>query len=96
MSTPSHRPPGYACPFCELVAGREPKRLAVAVKSAYGCSGTSTRQPNEPGGGQDVWHFHVHVNPRSEQDRLYQTHERVRWADAAERAPYAERLRAVL
>ena len=28
------------------------KRLAVAMKEAYGCDGTSTRQHNEPGGDQ--------------------------------------------
>ncbi len=69
------------------------KRMALALKAAYGCDGTSTRQHNEPGGGQDVWHFHVHVYPRSLDDGLYANHDRVRWADVGERAPYAERLR---
>jgi histidine triad (HIT) family protein len=72
------------------------KRIAVALKDAYGCSGTSTRQHNEPGGGQDVFHFHVHVYPRAEGDRLYQTHDEVRWTEADERAPYAGRLREAL
>ncbi len=38
------------------------QRVAVAVKTAYGCNGVSTRQHNEPAGGQDVWHLH-HVFP---------------------------------
>jgi len=69
------------------------QRLARALKSEYGCDGTSTRQHNEPGGGQDVWHFHVHVFPRYAGDRLYANHEQTRWTTAEERAPYARRLR---
>ena len=40
------------------------KRIAIAMKCAYGCDGTSLRQHNEPAGNQDVWHFHLHVFPR--------------------------------
>lgn len=72
------------------------KRIAGALKEAYGCAGTSTRQHNEPAGGQDVFHFHVHVYPRAEGDRLYETHRNVRWTEPDERAPYAERLRRAL
>jgi histidine triad (HIT) family protein len=70
--------------------------VARAVRASYGCEGTSTRQHNEPGAGQDVWHFHVHVFPRYAGDDLYANDARVRWASADERAPYAERLRASL
>jgi histidine triad (HIT) family protein len=69
------------------------KRMALALKAVYRCDGTSTRQHNEAAGGQDVWHFHVHAYPRYLDDRLYQNHDRVRWTDPEERAPYAERLR---
>jgi histidine triad (HIT) family protein len=150
---PSHEPEGYACPFCEVVAGRETehtlrsdvvygdgratafvsprwwpanpgnvlvvpdehhenvyaipdellahvyvvtKRIAVAVRETYGCDGTSTRQHNEPGAGQDVWHFHVHVFPRHRGDDLYRRNAEARWATAEERAPYAAKLRASL
>jgi histidine triad (HIT) family protein len=72
------------------------QRVAVALKAAYGCPGTSTRQHNEPAGNQDVWHLHVHVFPRYDGDRLYQRHEEHRWTTPAERAPYAEKLRAAL
>ncbi len=72
------------------------KRIAVAMKAAYDCEGTSTRQHNEPGGNQDVWHLHVHVFPRADGDGLYARDLEARWVDAAERAPYAARLRAVL
>lgn len=47
------------------------RRIALALKTAFECTGTSTRQHNEPHGGQDVWHYHVHVFPRYESDGLY-------------------------
>ncbi len=72
------------------------RRIAIAMKTAYGCEGTSTRQHNEPGGNQDVWHLHVHVFPRADGDGLYTRDLEARWIDAAERAPYAARLRAAL
>ena len=72
------------------------KRVAIALKEAYACPGTSTRQHNEPAGYQDVWHLHVHVFPRYDGDRLYQRHEEKRWASPEERAPYAAKLGAAL
>lgn len=50
------------------------RRVAVALKTAYGCDGVSTRQHNEPAGNQDMWHFHQHVFPRWEGDDLYASH----------------------
>ncbi len=70
------------------------QKVAIAIRSTYGCEGTSTRQHNEPAGNQDVWHFHVHVYPRHGDDQLYQNHDRKRFVDAAARAPYAKKLRA--
>lgn len=52
---------------------RTAKRLAVAMKVVYACEGISTRQHNEPAGSQDVWHYHLHVTPRYENDRYYAT-----------------------
>jgi histidine triad (HIT) family protein len=70
------------------------RRVALALRDAYGCDGTSTRQHNEPGGDQEVWHYHVHVFPRYAGDGLYGA----TWRNttAAERSPYAEKLRRVL
>lgn len=48
------------------------RELALAFKKVYACAGVSTRQHNEPAGGQDVWHYHLHVFPRYEADNLYQ------------------------
>ena len=149
----SHQPPGYTCPFCAVVAGRDtswnaqsdvvfrdaattafisPKwwdaapahvlvvpnehfenvyvipesllgsvyatsrRIACALKASHECDGTSMRQHNEPGGGQDVWHFHVHVFPRRERDRLYARNGETRLVSVDERAPWAERVRDAL
>jgi histidine triad (HIT) family protein len=70
--------------------------VARAMRESYGCDGTSTRQHNEPGAGQDVWHFHVHVFPRFDGDDLYSADAGVRWTTPEERAPYAARLTAAL
>ena len=67
------------------------KRIALALRAAYGCPGTSFRQHNEPAGYQEVWHYHLHVFPRYEGDDLYGSRRRNTTPD--ERAPYAERLR---
>ena len=72
------------------------RAVAIAVKRTYSCDGISTRQHNEPGGTQDVWHLHVHVFPRYDSDHLYERHQEARWATPAERAPYAATLRAAL
>lgn len=70
------------------------RRIALAMKHAYGCDGISTRQHNEPSGNQDVWHYHMHVYPRYKDDMLYLTSGRSTTAE--ERWPFAERLRASL
>ncbi|WP_369369605.1 HIT family protein [Promicromonospora sp. Populi] len=72
------------------------RRVAVAMKQAYGCDGVSTRQHNEPDGDQDVWHLHVHVFPRYRGDQLYLRHLDAADVPASDRAPYADRLRASL
>jgi len=69
------------------------KRLVIAMKEVYGCDGTSLRQHNEPGGGQDVFHFHLHLFPRYFDDRLYQRTDEHRFAAQEERRPYAQKLR---
>lgn len=70
------------------------KKVATAIRTTYGCDGTSTRQHNEPAGDQDVWHFHAHVYPRYKDDRLYHNHEQMAFVEKETRAPYAEKLRA--
>jgi histidine triad (HIT) family protein len=72
------------------------KKIALGLKETYGCDGVSFRQHNEPSGGQDVWHFHLHVFPRWENDDLYLNHKNTRYTAAEERLPYAQKLRAYL
>lgn len=50
---------------------RVAQQIAFALKQAYACAGISTRQHNEPGGSQDVWHYHLHITPRFHGDRFY-------------------------
>jgi histidine triad (HIT) family protein len=72
------------------------KQLARALKAAYGCDGTSFRQHNEPGGDQEVLHFHLHLFPRYFGDDLYRKTDEHRFAAAEERAVYAQKLRSFL
>ncbi len=69
------------------------KKIAIALKEAYDCDGTSVRQHNEPAGNQDVWHYHLHVFPRYKDDNLYLNHEDTYWPTLEEKRPYAEKLK---
>lgn len=70
------------------------RRIAIAVKEAFACDGTSTRQHNEPAGNQDLWHLHVHVFPRYDGDNLYGSS--FRDSTFEERREFAARLLEVL
>jgi histidine triad (HIT) family protein len=70
------------------------REVAIAMRTVYGCQGTSVRQHNEPAGRQEVWHYHVHVFPRYAGDDLYGSQPRPGFVSAEERRPYADRLRA--
>ncbi len=69
------------------------KEIAIAFKNVYACHGVSTRQHNEPAGGQDVWHYHLHVFPRYEGDNLYTSVRSREIASSKKRQLYAEELR---
>ena len=73
---------------------RVAKRLAFAMKTIYSCDGISTRQHNEPAGSQDVWHYHVHVTPRFEEDHFYEAKGAL--MPVEERAKHAQLLREAL
>lgn len=75
---------------------RAAQRVAFALKGAYACDGTSTRQHNEPAGSQDVWRYHLHVTPRFKNDGFFKSiHDKFLMA-AEERAKHAARVRFVL
>jgi len=65
--------------------------VALAMKSEYHCDGIMLRQHNEPAGDQSIWHYHLHVIPRYQNDDFYNS-QRTPF-DADERAQYAEKLR---
>jgi len=44
------------------------KKVAVAMKAELKCDGLNIVQNNEPAAGQTVFHFHVHLIPRYEND----------------------------
>lgn len=69
------------------------KKIAIAIRKTYKCTGISTRQHNESDGGQDVWHFHVHVFPRFKNDKLYQNHDKKEWVSNEQRMIYVSKLK---
>ncbi len=68
------------------------KTIALALKQLYQCDGISTRQHNEPDGGQEVWHFHLHIFPRYAGDNFYITEQRKQFVSVEEREPYVKKL----
>lgn len=73
---------------------RATRRLAHAMRKAFGCEGISTRQHNGPAGNQDVWHYHLHVFPRYPDDGLH-AGQKLPYT-TGERIELAARLRAAL
>lgn len=65
--------------------------IALAMKAEYQCDGILIRQHNEPAGDQNIWHYHLHVVPRYQNDDFHNAQKRPFEAD--ERAEYAQRLR---
>lgn len=65
------------------------RQIAMAMKEIRKCDGVTTQQNNEPASGQHAFHYHFHIFPRWENDKLY-SGSPVRVADPAERLPYAQ------
>ena len=57
------------------------KKIATALKKTYDCDGVNVLQNNGKAAGQTVFHFHMHLIPRYEndgnQDRLCWNHQEV-------------------
>jgi histidine triad (HIT) family protein len=70
------------------------KVIALAMKAAYSCDGITLRQQNEPAGGQRIWHYHIHIIPRYENDGFHTQEKKPFPAD--QRATLAKKLRAAL
>ena len=69
------------------------QRLALRMRDRLGCDGVNLINSCEPAAWQTVFHFHVHVIPRYDDDPL-QLPTRPREADRDELARVAEELRA--
>ncbi len=67
------------------------KRIALSMKKTFNCDGVNVLQNNEPAAGQTVFHLHVHVIPRYNDDGLGLTWKQNE-TDAAEQAELAESL----
>ena len=68
------------------------KRLAVRMRDRLGCDGVNLINSCEPAAWQTVFHFHVHVIPRYDDDPM-QLPTRPREGDQEELAKVAEELR---
>ena len=65
--------------------------VALAMKTEYQCDGIMLRQQNEPAGDQSIWHYHLHVIPRYQNDGFH--HSQKYPFEVDERAQYARKLR---
>jgi len=82
-------PTSVAVKIHELARG-----VALAMKLAYACDGIILRQHNEPAGDQHIWHYHLHVIPRYQNDSFHTSLKEPFPPD--ERAAYALRLKRYL
>lgn len=71
------------------------KHLAPIMMKAYSCKGISTRQHNIAG-NQSVWHYHLQVLPRYDDDRLYQNHDKKYFVEQKLRKEYADKIKKYL
>lgn len=73
------------------------RRVAIAMKKAYGCDGITLRQNNEPAGDQHAFHYHLHIFPRYENDNFnLKAAEGKQLADPEERLIFAQRIKETL
>ena len=64
--------------------------IALAMKAEYQCDGITLRQHNEPAGDQNIWHYHLHVIPRYQNDDFHCAQKTP--VEVNERALYAQKL----
>jgi histidine triad (HIT) family protein len=88
-----HTPNLYEIPDDELArTAAAAKRLARRMKERLGCDGINLINSCEPAAWQTVFHFHIHVIPRYEDDPL-RLPTRPEEGDPEEIAKVAEELR---
>ena len=69
------------------------KKIAAAIKQVTGCDGVNIIQNNGPAAGQTVFHLHVHIIPRFDDDKFKLVWDPKSFSDE-ELAATAEELRA--
>jgi histidine triad (HIT) family protein len=52
------------------VVMKEAVKVAKAVRKGLDCDGVNLVQNNEEAGGQEVFHFHLHIKPRWKDDEV--------------------------
>jgi histidine triad (HIT) family protein len=72
------------------------REVAIALKKVLDADGTSVQQHNEPAGNQHVFHYHMHVFPRFENDELYSGMSKKRLATDDEKKKLADKLKEVI
>ncbi len=68
------------------------KKVSIAMRKTYGCSGITILQRNEPDAGQHVWHLHVHIVPRHAEDG-FKEDEQTLFAKSETKSEYAQKIR---
>ncbi len=68
---------------------KEAIKIAKAVKQGLKCDGVYVTQANEPAAGQDVFHYHMHIYPRWNDSRQWES-------DEENRKLTAEKIKSVL
>jgi len=69
------------------------KRVAVALKEIRKCDGVMILQNNEPASGQHAFHYHLHIFPRFDDDRLDENMSNDRVSSPEERKPFSSALK---
>ncbi len=69
------------------------KKMAILLKEKYKCDGISLLQNNEPAGDQHVFHYHLHVFPRYNNDHFNNNLGAKKVLDPNLRKDYANKLK---
>ena len=94
--TKAHAENLYAADDADLAACiAAAKRVARAVEECLAPDGINLVQANGPGAGQSVFHFHIHVFPRAEDDGAM-LNWGIKAGDMGRIAAHAETIRAAL
>ena len=67
------------------------QRIAMVMKAEYCCDGITLQQSNEPAGDQRIWHYHLHVIARYNNDDFHHAQKESFSPDL--RAEHAQKLR---